>query len=373
MSQQAEQLAPLSRPKVASALLAVVVGFSAIATVILVPAPQHPGVATASLTDIAAGRAGLTDAERARAMASFMATQIDPLLDRAAARDREAADRAVERLHDHFEQFHSGVDRFTGDVTSWGTRFGVIKRQVGDRWHSMWNSDAREAQATAYIDGKFRQHIVDDAQLQKAVEEVVTQFMEDLRANRNRMLAEVNAAIRTADVPLHLASLDLTRVREAMQLEAQKITTNLATATVVNGVVAFTGSIVAEEIARRVTLQILARVATHMAAEVTVAGGATASSAAAGGAGGSLIGPAGTVVGFGVGIAVGVAIDWWMTARFEQKLAVQCHAFLDSVEQRILQGDDNETGLVELMNATMEANRITQHRAVYAGILESAS
>jgi hypothetical protein len=120
-------------------------------------------------------------------------------------------------------------------------------------------------------------------------------------------------------------------------------------------------------------------VATLLASEAAIGGsaaaGATATGAAAGGAGGTLGGPVGTVIGVGVGVAVGVAIDWWMTERFQDKLAQQCDEFLGRVETSLVEGsegpDGNRGGMREVMTRSIEINQRVQRAAILARVREA--
>jgi hypothetical protein len=121
----------------------------------------------------------------------------------------------------------------------------------------------------------------------------------------------------------------------------------------------------------RVVVAILSRVGTQIAAETVAAGGATAAGAAAGGGGGSFAGPAGTVIGVGVGIAVGAAIDWWMSARFEEKMTLQLNGFFDSVGRRLMEGTGQSPGLRVALYDAVKLGGDSQRQAVKAAFEEA--
>jgi hypothetical protein len=314
------------------------------------------------------------DPERIEA---FLRNEIDPILADSAEQDLAAAERALATLHERFRGFHAGVEPFVEEVSGWGTRFGVLGRSIGDGWNHYIAGEPDASAVKIYIEEKFHRHVVSEAALRGAVEESLVQFQEDLAANRNVMLARVRARLTASDVPVELRDADMAALSERFTRRSAELLDGMGGDILANGAAAFAGGAVAEEVARRLAIQIIARVATQMATSAAVSsattGGATAGGAVTGGATGSAVGPVGTVIGLGVGLAVGIAVDWWMSERFEAKLAGQCDAFLTDVERELIDGSPEAPGLRTVLNDSIQATRQRHREALLASLLENPS
>ena len=153
------------------------------------------------------------------------------------------------------------------------------------------------------------------------------------------------------------------------------ISKELAPDTVVWGVVEFSGSWVATDVAQsiasRIVTQILARVGTSMAVEGLSAGGATVGGTTAGAGAGSLAGPVGTIIGLGAGLVVGAAVDWWLSDQFEAKVTNQCNNFLNGLEHRLRDGGQQNPGLRQTLNEAARVAGQSQRKAIENAISES--
>lgn len=309
------------------------------------------------------------------AIETFFREQIDPLLDASAERDRAAAERAVASLHEHFSGFRRGVKPFVEDVTSWGTRLGVLRRAASDSWAHWWRGDAEAAAVQEYIQTKFRSQVISERGLRFALVEVLEQFELDLAANRNMLIAQIQSRLQRSDMPIHLSAMDVQRLERELASRSALLLAPIGRDSVAAGLASFAGSAVAEEIARRLATLIISRVAANLAASTAVAetaatGAAAAGSAAGGAATGTTVGPAGTIIGFGVGLVVGVAVDWWMTERFQEKLTQQCQVFLDGVEQTMIEGSPQAPGLRVVLDQSMRQAHESQRAVVLARVME---
>jgi hypothetical protein len=309
--------------------------------------------------------------------------EIDPLLAESAQRDLQAAERALATLHAHFQIFHAGIEPFVDEVGGWGTRFGVLGRTIGDGWNQYVRGRPDPGAVRGYIEEKFHRNVIAEDRLQAAVEDTLVQFQEELVANRNVMLTQVQTRLAASDTPVELRGMNVEELKERFARRSARLLQDMGGDSLANGVASFAGGVVAEEVARRIAIQVIARVATQMASTAAVssaaAGSATAGGAAAGGAGGSAVGPVGTVVGVGIGIAVGVAVDWWMSERFEAKLSAQCHAFLDHVERELIEGSppsdsgDAAPGMREVFEESIRQTQSRQRDALLASLMENGS
>ena len=68
----------------------------------------------------------------------FYRRELAPLLEQAKAKNRASADKSLDRLHQEFDRFRSGIPGFVADVSSWRTRFGIMRRLSRDKWENLW-------------------------------------------------------------------------------------------------------------------------------------------------------------------------------------------------------------------------------------------
>jgi uncharacterized membrane protein required for colicin V production len=275
----------------------------------------------------------------------FYRRELAPLLEQAKAKNRASADKSLDRLHQEFDRFRSGIPGFVDDVSSWRTRFGIMRRLSRDKWENLWRSteDPASEELRNYMLQKFEHHILAQDELQKAVGSTLNEFKDDVTANRNRLLADMKVALTTTDMNLDFARPDFASFqREFDRFIAQQVETK-ATDSLVNATVNLLANSIAGIAAEQVVAQIIVRfvAAQAMAAgvEAAAAGGSTtAGGATLGGAAGWLGGPLGAVVGVGAGLAVGAVVDWWVTDKFKAKLTDELTTYLDNLERDMISG-----------------------------------
>jgi hypothetical protein len=300
---------------------------------------------------------------------------IVPLLDDFNRRNQAAAVRALALLHARIDAHRAGIQPFAEDITSWGTRFGLIRRYPSDLWDKWWHDKKDANRIREYVNTKFREHILSEAELQKDVADVVGQFNDDMSASRNRLyeelvlpLGQINTA-RTATAP------GMQQFQNEVQGRMEQISEPLASDTLVRGLVSLVSGAVAtdltEGLAVRIVTQILTALGAEMAVEVADAGGATVAGTAVGGGAGSFGGPATAVIGAGVGFVVGVIVDWWLTDKFRAKVAEQCNRFLDQVDGRLAEGTAQSPGLGPAFTKTVRLIDQAQREAILQSLKEN--
>jgi len=275
----------------------------------------------------------------------FFRRELLPLLEKTKAKNHASADKALERMHQEFDRFRAGIPGFVDDVASWRTRFGIIRRLSRDKWKNFWKAtdDADSQEVKNYMLAKFETHVMAEDELQKAIGSSLSEFKEDVAASRNRLLAEVQIALTTADVNSDFQKPDFASFqREFDQFIARRVESN-ATDSLVNATVNLIGNSVAGLAAEQLVAQIIVRLAATEAVaagvEAAAAGGSsTAGSATIGGAAGWLGGPVGAVIGVGAGLAVGAVVDWWVTEKFKTHLTEELTTYLDNLERDIING-----------------------------------
>jgi hypothetical protein len=275
----------------------------------------------------------------------FYRRELLPLLDKANAKNRASADKALGRLHEEFDRFRSGIPGFVDDAASWRTRFGIMRRLSRDKWTNFRKAadDAESQEVKNYMIGKFEYHILAQDDLQMAVASSLSEFKDDVAATRNRLLADISVALTTADMNLDFPRPDLASfqrefdefIGKRVQADATDSLVNATVNLIANGVAGFA----AEQLVAQLIVRLAATQAVAAGVEAAAAGGSsTAGGATLGGAAGWLGGPLGAVIGVGAGLAVGAVVDWWVTEKFKTNLTEQLTAYLDNLERDMING-----------------------------------
>lgn len=296
----------------------------------------------------------------------FFNEAVLPLLNELDRRNQQAAQRCLERIDDAFRRYRQGVRPFTEDVTSLGTRLGVLVRLPG----AWWSGDDRIEQ---YIRAKFEQHIFSQEKLQNDISGALLAYREDVHANLRVFHAQVKVAAYRSDVEEVVQLPDYEVFSQVVFAEAIRFAQGKAVDSVRNGVVTLVVSEVASSAAGYLAGRLVGRVAASITSSLTAAaaggGGATAGAGAAGAGAGSAAGPIGTGIGFVVGIGVGIAVDWWMTEQFRADLERQLDGYLEQVHRGITEGTDGEPGLRAALEQALQDVRSAAETALRQELL----
>ncbi len=306
------------------------------------------------------------EAHQAEEFSRYYHSSISPLIDSAQARERQAVDLALARLHEHFDYFRRGVPNFTRDITSWGTRFGIVGRSISDLWTKAWHDDRQAVAVRNYTEQKFRAWVINEQSLERALQETMTTFAEATDASRNRLESEIKLAIGHPQSPLKLPKIDLEQRLATVATSSRSMAARAGSDSAMIGAGAFAGGWIAGDAASALTTAIIARLGTGMATAAVTSGSATAAGATAGGGGGSAAGPVGTIVGLGVGIVAGALIDWAINDHFERRLSAQCTKFLDQLEADLANGVGGQAGLRSLLTESARKSSATYRGALFA-------
>jgi len=313
----------------------------------------------------------------------FYRRDLVPLLDKAKTQNLASADKSVDRLHEEFERFRSGIPGFVEDVASWGTRFGVVRRMTKDKWTNIWKKkdDPDSELLKNFMLDKFQSHIMPKDSLQRAVESAIAQFKDDVTANRNLLLSEMKMALSTADAPLDFPKPKFAAFQKLFDDVVAQSVTNQANQSLINGVVAVVASSAGGIAAEQLVIQIVQLFGTEAVAAGIEAAAAAGSSMAGGGALGAasgwLGGPAGEVIGVGAGLAVGAVIDWWVTERFKTSLTQELSTYLNDLEHAMIDNaaasNDRpaRTGFRETLRRAAQKLYEVQREAVLKALTEA--
>ena len=275
--------------------------------------------------------------EQLAARRAFFETTAEPRIDAAGEANRRAAERAIEKVDDLIAGYRSGIEPFIEDITSWGTRFGVLKRLPSDWWRGGNRNDR-------YIAAKMSDHLFDDYKLRRDLDAVLAAYRDEITANRNAMIGDIKAAVSASDL-VGLPEPDFDSFAESIAADINRRADAMASDSLRTGVlsevVGLAGGIAVEQLIAQIFVRLSATAATG-------AGGTAATSAAAGGGGGTIVGgPVGTAVGIIGGLIVGLVIDWWSTRRVKADLRNRLHQAIDDMHRAILDGDGTRSSTVD--------------------------
>lgn len=275
--------------------------------------------------------------------AEFYRRDIVPLLEKSERRNLESADQAVARLHEQFARFRSGIPDFVDDVASLGTRWHMLQGMTADKWVNYWKEadDPSSEQVKQLMLARFRQHIMSEDALEKAVQSALAQYRDDVTANRNQFLLEAKVALSTRDVRLDFPKPALAAFQKAFDASVNKTVQTQASNSLINAVVAMVGSTVAGVAGEQLVvyvIEIMGSEAVGAGVEAaTVGGSSMAAGGAVGATSGWLGGPLGAVIGVGTGLAVGAVVDWWVTDKFKTHLTEELTTYLNNLEHDLIE------------------------------------
>lgn len=298
----------------------------------------------------------------ARRRQDFFAAQIVPLIDIETERNQEAIYRGKRRLDELFQGYRQGIPRFVEALTSWGMRYRITKSVLGD-W---WSKTNRTAVLASEL---FAKHVVSDQRLREDVKGLVAELVAGFEADRNQMLTDATARLRTADFPLPGLVATPPGISDAFTKELNPLLADRARQSPMISVLALGSSVVAEEGTRMLVGAAMRMLTASLAASAASTGGATATSAAGGATGGTVVSPGvGTAIGVAAGIIVGVVVDWWMESQFKAKLNTECQRILGQMRAEIWSNKKN--GLrpsFELLAKTARECHLEAMRRVVTG------
>ena len=290
-----------------------------------------------------------------REKAAFFDENVAPILGANASANAKALETLKSDIHAQFEQYRRRVPSFTSDITGIGNKSKITWEAL----KQMTSDDKKKVER--HVTEKFEMHVVSAMKMQSDLEALLKGFRRDIEANRNHMLVDIQAAVKT-DPRLLAARVKLP---ESFVKETEASISKASVQAGKDGVVLSNWTLIAsfasEEAVRNLVIYALTEMGESLAASMGItavtSGGASVAGGVGGGAGGTVIEPGlGTAIGAGAGLVVGLAVDWVMSARMESKLNEECTKFLTSAEFDLTRKSD---GLIDsISKALAELDRI---------------
>ena len=284
----------------------------------------------------------------------FYNERITPILDANTSANARALEAMKSEIHSQFEQYRARVPAFTDDITSFGNKSKIT-------WEAakQMASDDKE-KVKRHVTGKFEMHVVSAEKMQMDLERIVRAFRMDVESNKNRMLVEIEAAVKN-DPRFSVKDIEISHTfRKKIETGISDVSAQAGKDTVVRSSMTFLVATASEAAVTHLVVAALTRVGTSLAASMGTAaaasGGATVAGGAGGGGAGTIAGPAGVVIGIAAGITVGYIVDHVMTERMVAKLNTECTDFLTKAEQEITTAPDGLVAALEKSLSEIERN-----------------
>jgi len=99
---------------------------------------------------------------------AFFKSQVHPALDAYQIRNNKTVDQAVDRISRDVEEYRDGIEPLVEDITSWGTRFGIIRHMGSDLGEQWWGNPTNATAVHCYVSEKFETHLFSDTKLNVA-------------------------------------------------------------------------------------------------------------------------------------------------------------------------------------------------------------
>ena len=132
--------------------------------------------------------------ERATNQYNLIQTQLVVRLKAHHQQNIEAMERTVIRVEEMFDNYRRGVDPLVEDMTSLGTRFGVLRRMPMGWWYE-------DDRVQEYVQAKFEHHLFNEASLVDSLRKAQVELVEALRANGNQLQGATGIILSNAALP----------------------------------------------------------------------------------------------------------------------------------------------------------------------------
>jgi hypothetical protein len=268
----------------------------------------------------------------------FFTQQALPIIDETARKNQDAIARALDTLGQSIDKYRGGVDPFIVDLRSWSTTYHIFLKSVVGWWHG-------DESLASYVDGRFRRHLFSDQTIADDVRNALVQLDEDLEANRNQLLVNLQTASASSGLaaPPKWPTIEAfsravsERALAGMQPSARaSVVSNVLASTVVDApTAAFLPAVVAGAVKGAATA-VMRAAATSASETVLAEGGVVVADAGSGGALGSEVPVIGNAVGFCVGLVVSVVALHYEGIVQDEKLRRDLNGYIDGLKTALV-------------------------------------
>jgi hypothetical protein len=268
----------------------------------------------------------------------FFAQQATPILAETAQKNQDAIARALDTLGDSIDRYRGGIDPFIADLRTWSTTYHIFLKSVVGWWHG-------DQSLANYVDGRFRRHLFSDQTIANDVKNALVQLDEDLEANRNQLLVNLQTASAASNMaapprwPTIEAFSRAVSERALAEMEPSaraSVASNALASTVVDApTAAFLPAVVADAVKAAAT-GVVRAAATSASETVLAEGGVVVADASSGGALGSEVPVIGNAVGFCAGLVVSVVALHYEGIVQDEKLRRDLNGYIDGLKAALV-------------------------------------
>jgi len=150
-----------------------------------------------------------------RKLKALLNNEVHPVVRRYHEQNKAELTTAISEMNGCFDQYERGIDAFVEDMSSFGTRIGIIGRQLGDWYDQIWgNKDPRRV--ADYVRDSFEKHVFSDNRIQQDIKGVLQRYGYALQANQNRMVSDIRDVVMHSDLPIDPSQLELANYNHLM-------------------------------------------------------------------------------------------------------------------------------------------------------------
>ena len=275
----------------------------------------------------------------------FFAQEAAPILEETARKNQDAIARARATLGESIDKYRGGVDPFIADLRSWSTTYHIFLKSVVGWWHG-------DESLANYVDGRFRRHLFSNQTIASDVRNALVQLDEDLAANRNQLLVNLQTASAASNLAAPPKWPTIEAFRRAVSERAlagmepsarASVVSNVLTSTVVDAPTAALLPAVVAGVVKAAATGVMRAAATSASETVLAEGGVVVADAGSGGALGSEVPVIGNAVGFCVGLVVSVVALHYEGIVQDEKLRRNLNGYIDGLKTALV-GDRGAPG-----------------------------
>jgi hypothetical protein len=150
-----------------------------------------------------------------RKLEALLKAEIQPVIRLYHDKNKAELITAISEMNRCFDKYESGINAFVEDMSSFGTRLGILGRQMGDWYDHLWgNKDPRRV--ADYVRNSFEKHVFSDIRIQQDIRGVLQSYGYALQANQNRMVSDIRNVVMHTDLPVNPARLELANYNDLM-------------------------------------------------------------------------------------------------------------------------------------------------------------
>ncbi len=218
---------------------------------------------------------------------------------------RQAIEQHLQTLDVFFSQAKQRTPKFAAAVVGWGGKWNYIR-----------------GNHQTYVNQKFNELVFSPNDLEKAIQQVIEGYLQEVQSIENQMLVRLQADIADEELGCPLATLSGSELQQVYQERLSQLLQSTQT-DVRNGI--------AEDIVNLIVAELLTQVAVKLAVSAGILGTGAAS------------GPTTLCI----GIIVGICVDWAISEimQTEEKLTTRVNQELDNLHLLLINGGNGVVGL----------------------------